>query len=131
MQARLKETDSCISVGGFSQFTLSQSIPCPLVDMAQLAPHSKKGVQVDVQYNGIRYRYPARVDVERYSYVKDLMVLMMQKLGWFSRGSRARVPAMTSPREAFMVEKLPLAVVNVPKNMRAHLAAALKVRDLG
>lgn len=96
-----------------------------------MAPTSKKSVQVEVHYSGTRYRYPARVIVDNCVYVRDLMVLMMQQLGWFSRGSRARVPAMSTPREAFMVENLPLAVVNVPKDIRAHLAAALKVGHLG
>lgn len=87
----------------------------------------KKGVRVEVQYSGTRYRYPPRVIAEKCGYVKDLMVLLMQKLGLFSRGSQKRVPAMTSPREAYMVQNLPLAVVNVPKDMRANLAAALQV----
>lgn len=88
-------------------------------------PMSKQGVQVEVEYRSVRYNYPQRLPLPNFQFVKDLTVMLMQALGLLSNSGR--VPAVEDARRNYLIPGLPLAVVNVPKDMRPLLASALKV----
>lgn len=105
---------------------LSPALPIPSTMHPPVPPTAQ---EVVVKHQGVRYRFPSRVILEKVAFVKDIMVLLLMQFGLIKSSNSKRVPSVQNPRQLYMVQGLPLCmpVVNVAKDMRSQFAAVLKV----